>query len=162
MIRSTSVGCAMCFEPPGHQADDRQDLVAGHHGRDRPQGADHLDRCRVEPNLLLRLAQRGADQLLARLGPAAGERDLAGVTAHVVAALGEDQAGLVGPVVDRDEDSGILVAVGVERQRLGRVEQHASRRAPRPERSDDHLDAAAVGAPGRARHVGGPVPSRGR
>ena len=57
---------------------------------------------------------------LARIGAAAGERDLTRVAAHVVAALGEQQARVLWPIEDRDEDGGVLAAVNVERGGLRR------------------------------------------
>lgn len=69
-------------------------------------------------------ASRSAlDEALARLGAAAGERDLAGVAAQVVAALGEDQAGPGRPAEERDEHRRALAAVGVQRLRLDRIEE---------------------------------------
>jgi hypothetical protein len=57
---------------------------------------------------------------------------------HVVAALGEDEAGRGIPVEDRDQDGGVLVAVGVEPGRIGGVEQ----------RRRESLASAAAAAPG--------------
>ena len=59
-----------------------------------------LDPRRVQADLLLRLAQRGRAEVgIAGISAATGERDLTGVPAQVSAALGEDQAGLLGPAV---------------------------------------------------------------
>ena len=61
---------------------------------------------RVEPDLLLRLAERGRDRVgVAGIGLAAGQRDLAGVVvAAVLDALGEDEVRLaVRAGVDEDE-----------------------------------------------------------
>jgi hypothetical protein len=83
-----------------------------------------LDRGRVEADLLLRLAQRRRRQVgVAVVAAAAGERDLAGVAAQIRAALGEDQAGLLGPAVDRQQDRRLGAAAAVLGEGLRRVEQ---------------------------------------
>ena len=71
---------------------------------------------------------------LARVGAAAGERDLARVAAQVGAALGEDQARVVGPAEQRHQDRRALAAVGVEATRPRRVEEEPGElAAARPE-----------------------------
>ena len=108
----------------GDPADERVDPVARDEGRGGGQGAAQLDRRGREPDLLLGLPQGGADQVLVVgvLAPT-GERDLAGMAAKVGAALGEDQAGLLGPAVEREEDGGVGVAADLDRPRLFRREQ---------------------------------------
>jgi hypothetical protein len=54
---------------------------------------------------------------------ATGEGDLPGVAAQVVAALGEDQAGALGPAVQGDEDRGLGSAVRLDRGGLFGVEE---------------------------------------
>src|SRR6266545_799235 len=96
------------------QADEGMDLVVGDEGADRGEGADHLDAVAREADLLLGLAERRLEQLLALIPPAAGEGDLPGMPAQVRAPLGEDQAGVLRPAVHRNEDGGLGAAVGVE------------------------------------------------
>ncbi len=74
-------------------ADDRCYDVAGH-GAVRLECADHFDRCGIEQDLLLRLAQRRGDRVFARIDPSAGESDLAGMGAHILAPHGQDHARL--------------------------------------------------------------------
>jgi hypothetical protein len=47
----------------GDDPDERVDRIAGHDCRDWLQRTDQLDRLRWEPNLLVRLAQRGRHQV---------------------------------------------------------------------------------------------------
>ena len=73
------------------QPDERIDGVVGGDRRRRLQRADQLDGVGRQADLLLGLAQRGQAQVgLVVVLAAAGERDLAGVAAQVVAAAGED------------------------------------------------------------------------
>ncbi len=104
------------------EADERVDLIAGHEGADRRQGAGDIDDARLEGDLLLGLAERrGEEAVIAFVVTPPGERDLAGVAAQVGAALGEDEAWIVGPAVEGQEDGGVGLAVGVEdRGRFGR------------------------------------------
>jgi hypothetical protein len=84
------------------------DEVAGYEGLDRPQRLAQLDAGGVEPDLLLRLAQRRRRQVGVTLVLAsAREGDLAGVAPQVGSSLGEDQARFVGPAVKRQEDGGV-------------------------------------------------------
>jgi hypothetical protein len=95
------------------------DAVAGGERRRRGEGAAELDRGRVEPDLLLRLAQRGGGEVgVALVLAAAREGDLAGVAAQVGTALGEDQPRLLGPAEEGQEDGGVGAAAGLDRQRL--------------------------------------------
>src|SRR6185312_8048096 len=75
--------------------------------------ADQLDRGRIEQDFLLRFAQRGCDWLFAHLDAAAGESDLAGMGAKVLAPDGEDDSWLVA-VGDGNQDSRFLRGVGAE------------------------------------------------
>jgi hypothetical protein len=95
------------------------DPVAGDEGRGGGQGAAQLDRRGREPDLLLGLAEGGPGQVrvVGVLAPA-GERDLAGMAAKVGSALGEDQAWLLGPAVEREEDGGVGIAADLDRPRL--------------------------------------------
>ncbi len=120
LVRAERVG-----EPLRDEADDRQDLEGGDDGRRRGQSADDLDGAGVEADLLAGLAERALDERLAGIGSAARERDLAGMAAHVAAALGEDQAGPLGPAEERHQDRRALLAVGVEPLGLDRVEERA-------------------------------------
>ena len=90
------------------EPDEREDPVAGHEGAHGRQGAHELDPGRIEPDLLLGLAQRGRAQVLAGmiLAPA-GERDLTGVPAEVGAPLGEDGGERI--PVERHEHGSVLV-----------------------------------------------------
>ena len=83
-----------------------------------------------QADLLLGLAQRGQPQvgLVVVLAPA-GERDLAGVAAQVVAAAGEDGVQLAAGDVERDEHGGVDAAVDVERRGLPGVEEDRAQRA---------------------------------
>ena len=86
------------------QPDEGVDPVAGDEGRGRRQRPAQLDRGRVEADLLLGLAQRRRAEVgVARVAAPAGKGDLAGVAAQVGAALGEDQARLLGPAVERQQ-----------------------------------------------------------
>ena len=63
---------------------------------------------RIERDLLLGLAQRRRGEVGVGLVPAAaGKGDLARVTPHVGAPLGEDQARIVRPAVERQQDRGL-------------------------------------------------------
>ena len=92
----------------GDQADDRMDLVPGDeraHGRQR---AGDLHDARIEADLLLGLAQRGGDEVrVSGVAAPARERDLAGVAAHVGAALREDQAGALWVAEQRQQHGGV-------------------------------------------------------
>ena len=110
------------------QADERIDGVVGDERRGRRQRADDLDRVGRQPDLLVRLAQRGGGEVgVLGVAAAAGERDLAGVALEVVAALGEDGVQLAGLVeVERGEHGGLGAAVDVDGQRgLGREQRAA-------------------------------------
>ena len=73
--------------------------------------ADNLDVVGLEADLLLRLAQGGGREVgVIIVASSPGEGDLAGVAAQVGAALGEDQAGVVGPPVERQQDRGVDLA----------------------------------------------------
>ena len=89
------------------------------------QLAEHLDAGRVEPGLLLGLPERRLDRRLARVDRAAGEGDLAGVGAHVVRALGEQQPPVLEVVAGPSANSmqhRAAARVGVlGRQELGQV-----------------------------------------
>ncbi|MEZ5077482.1 MAG: hypothetical protein R2725_08570 [Solirubrobacterales bacterium] len=84
------------------------DPVAGDEGAGGRQPLAELDQRRVEADLLLGLADRGGGEVgVFLVVAAAGEGDLAGVAAQVGPALGEDQPGLVGPAVERQQDGGV-------------------------------------------------------
>jgi hypothetical protein len=103
----------------GDGADEGVDAVAGDKGRDRREGADQLDGGGVESDLLLGLAQRGRREVgIVGILAATGEGDLAGVAPQVGAALGEDQPGLLGPAVERQEDRGVGAAAGLDQRRF--------------------------------------------
>ncbi|HET6831650.1 MAG TPA: hypothetical protein VFH44_09915 [Solirubrobacterales bacterium] len=71
----------------------------------------------------MRLAQRALDERFPGIGAAAGERDLAAVAAQVMAALGEDQAGVLRPAEQRQQDRGAAAAVGMQALRRRRIEE---------------------------------------
>ncbi len=92
----------------GDPPDEGVDAVAGDEGVGRRQRLAELDDGRVEADLLLASRSAvGGEVGVAVVPAAAGEGDLAGVAAHVGAPLGEDQAGLVGPAVERQQDGGV-------------------------------------------------------
>ena len=90
------------------------DLVVGHEGADRWQGADDFDALARKANLLLGLSQGGVEQLLVPVAPPAREGDLAGVAVQIRAALGEDEARVVRPAVHRDQHRRLGAAMGIE------------------------------------------------
>ena len=61
---------------------------------------------RIEEDFLVGLAKRSGDRRLTLVDPPAGEGDLAGMCAHMLAANGEDDAGLR-PIGDRDQHTGV-------------------------------------------------------
>ena len=83
----TSVG------PAGEEADERRDREARRGGRDAVEPGDDLDRARLEPDLLVRLAQRRGPQVGVDRGLelAARERDLALVRRHRLGPLDEQR-----------------------------------------------------------------------
>jgi hypothetical protein len=114
-------------EVPADHADERVDLVVGDEGADRRQRPDDIDLARRQPDLLVGLAKRRLDQRLAGMvAPTARERDLAGVTAEVVAALGEHEAGSLGVSEHGHEDRGLGSPVGVDRLRFGGGEENGA------------------------------------
>ena len=111
------------------EADERIDGVVGGDRRRRLQGAHELDRPRRQPDLLLGLAQRGQPQVgLVVVLASAGERDLAGVAAHVVAAPGEHRVQLAVGDVERHEHGRVDAPVHVERRGVPGVEEHRAQR----------------------------------
>jgi hypothetical protein len=93
------------FPRVGDVADEGVDDVVGDEGASRRQGLADLDLSRAQADLLLGLAQRrGLQAGVAVVAAAAREGDLAGVAAQVGAALGEDQARILGPAVERQQD----------------------------------------------------------
>ena len=105
---ATSLGLGRKREALRDQADEGVDLVAGDEGADRRQGADHLDVAGSRPISSSASRSAVASSSSAGIVPApAGKRDLAGVAAEVGAALGEDQAGLLGVAVDRHQHGGV-------------------------------------------------------
>ena len=100
-------------------ADEGVDRVVRDERRRRGQRAHQADALRRQPDLLLGLPQGGRAQVLVGVVlPAAGEGDLPGVGAQVVAPPGEDRAqGAALVAVERDEDRGVRAAVDVERRR---------------------------------------------
>ncbi len=75
--------------------------------------ADHVDGGRVEQNFLMRFAKRGGDRRLRRIDPPAGKGDLSCMGAQMLAADGQDHAGL-GAVGDRDQHRGGTSARALE------------------------------------------------
>ena len=75
-------------------AEDRGDREVARRQPQLGQLAEDLDGRGVEGDLLLGLAQRGLDRGLPRVDGAAGEGHLAGVRAHVVGALGQQDLAL--------------------------------------------------------------------
>ena len=101
---------------------------------------DDVDGLARQPDLLLGLAQRGVAQVLLALLDVlatAGEGDLAGVPAQVVAAAREDGVQLAVQHVQRHEHGGVDAAVHVEVRRLLGVEE------ARPQRVDGDGHARA-------------------
>ena len=101
------------------QAHEGEHPVARHERADRRERAHHVDRGRVEADLLVRLAQGGEAQILVGLVLApAGKGDLSRVAAKVVAALGEDGGQAVVALEERDEHRGVGLARRVHPGRL--------------------------------------------
>ena len=99
------VGLQAQLSGVGDVADEGVDAKAGDEGSGGRQFLAELDSGGVEADLLLRLAQRGGGQIGVALVPApAGKRDLARVAAQVRTPLGKDEARLVGPAVERQQD----------------------------------------------------------
>jgi hypothetical protein len=95
----------------GDVAEEGVDAVPGDEGSGGRQLCGDLDGGRVEADLLLGLADGGRREVgVVLVAPPAGEGDLAGVAAQVGAPLGEDQAGLVGPPVERQQDGRVDLA----------------------------------------------------
>jgi hypothetical protein len=83
-------GLVRAVGPPEHR---------GHHvtrdrDHDRGQLAQDVHVVGVQADLLVGLAQRGGDGVLARLEPPAGQGDLPGVVAQLPGALDEEEVGL--------------------------------------------------------------------
>ena len=115
-------------QPLGHRADLGNDVAPCDGGMEMLELTVHGDQPGVEPDFLVRLAQRrGGEVGVLGVAASAGERDLAGVAAEVVAALGEDRVQLAVLVeVERGEDGGLGAAVDVDGQRRFRREQRAA------------------------------------
>ena len=64
-------------------ADDGHDVAAADDRVEVLELALDVDQRRIEPDLLVRLAQRGVDRRLARIDPPAGKADLTAMGAHV-------------------------------------------------------------------------------
>ena len=110
-------------EPGLDQPDERIDGVVGDERRRGRERADDLDGVGRQPDLLVRLAQRGRREVrVLGVAAATGERDLTRVALEVVAALGEDEMRFAVLVeVERGEDGGLGAAVDVDGQRgIGR------------------------------------------
>ena len=103
---------------PVQHAHERHDEDPAHDRVDRRQGPDQVGQARVEPDLLLGLAQRRLDERLARILEPPGERDLAGVPRKLGRPLGEDQRGLRGEH-ERGQDGREPVALGRLGRRIG-------------------------------------------
>jgi hypothetical protein len=89
----------------GNMAEEGVDAVPGDEGPGARQLCGDLDDGGVEADLLLSLAYRGRREIgVIVVAPPAREGDLAGVAAQVGAPLGEDEAGLAGPPVERQQD----------------------------------------------------------
>src|SRR5690606_17172252 len=112
-------GVARLDEP-----DERIHRVVGGDRRGRLQRADEAHVAGGQADLLLGLAQGGDAQvgLVVVLAPA-GERDLAGVAAQVVAPAREDRVQAPVGAVQRHEHGRVDAAVDVQGGRLGGVEQ---------------------------------------
>jgi hypothetical protein len=114
------------------QPDERVDRVVGDERPDRGERADDVDALRRQPDLLVRLAQRGLDQALARVAAPAGEGDLPGVAAQVGAALGQDRVQAAGVMEQRDEDGRVRPsAADFQCERLLRGEEGRGQVSPR-------------------------------
>jgi len=90
--------------------------------------AEHPHARRIDPGLLARLAQRGAHRALAAslesIDPAAGERRLACVRAHIRGALGDQHVRAVRQRVgEQDEHGGRVRIAG---QRRGAAQQRTA------------------------------------
>ena len=104
-------------------AEHRRDREVARRQPQLGQPPEDLDAARVEPDLLLGLAQRGLDRGLAGVDRPARERDLPGVRAHVVRALGEQQLAALRALAEQHEyGAPARVAAGRRREpgQLGR------------------------------------------
>ena len=84
--------------------DDRRNDIA-RDGSIILDGADELDDIGRKAELLIGLAQRSGESVLALVDPAAGESDLPGMGAQMLAPDGQDDSRL-GAVGDRDQHGG--------------------------------------------------------
>jgi hypothetical protein len=135
------------------QPHERIDGVASRDRRRGLQRAEHLDRLTREPDLLLGLAQRGREQIVV-LGVTApaGKRDLAGVTAQVVAASGEHGVQVAALEVQRDQHRRLGPSPHVEADRVGGGEQplaETPRERVPPARHASGLNSRPVGTLGK-------------
>ena len=139
-----------------------QDRCHGEVGRRQPQLgqlAEHLDLGRIEPDLLLRLAQRRLDRALAGVDRAAGEGHLPGVRTHVVRALGEQQLAAPVPVEVGEQDQyGAAAGVTV----LGRHEARQLVDGDRTGGLRDRRRASRGSLTGPPRDASRPWPPAGR
>ena len=111
----------------GDAADEGVDAVAGDECHGGGQRLAQLDGGRVEADLLLCLAQRRRGQVRVGLVPApAGEGDLSGMSAQVRAALGEDEARVLRPAVQGQEDGGFRLWRFI--RHIARIRRHATLR----------------------------------
>jgi hypothetical protein len=111
----------------GDEPDEGIDRESRRDGRGRLQGTEDLDAGGIQADLLAGLPQRGMTQVaILGIPAAAGEGDLAGVTAEILAALGQDDVRL--PVLtreQRDENRGRGRAMDLERTRALGIKQNA-------------------------------------
>jgi hypothetical protein len=93
-------------------ADEGVDAVAGDESAGGGELLAELDRRGLEADLLMGLAQRGGCEVgVGVVLASAGKRDLAGVPSQVRPPLGEDQAGIIRPAIERQQDRRVSSAV---------------------------------------------------
>ena len=87
-------------EPLGDGADLGDDVAAGDRGVEVVELAAHGHQLGVEPDLLVRFAQRGVERRLARIHPPAGKAHLTAMAAHLPRASSQQH---LGPIADIGE-----------------------------------------------------------
>ena len=114
------------------QRDQGRDAKAGA-GEIGIEPAERLDEPLLEPDLLVRLAQRRLARGFARVDLAAGKGHLARVGAQVRGPQGQENAEPAGPVDDRQKHGGRAQPrepAQLGPSRVGSVVAHAARRGP--------------------------------
>ena len=149
--RSTSIVCAREFGPVLERGDDRHDVAAADDGVQVRQLADHPRRGGVQPDLLVRFAQRGLDRCLTLVDPTAGKAHLAPMVAHRHGPPGQQDLGTVDTVDEDEQHRGEARAGkgGEHRRGIERDARHAARRATSRSRGGQGATSEDVNTAGR-------------